>query len=108
MLISVTVAHEVSTVLLFTASALTIQFPLFPHLILVDLEMPICNGFEFLETFEKRKLNSMDNVMIVMLTTSLHPDDLERAKSFNSVAEYVYKPLTEEKIKTLISTHFPE
>lgn len=77
-----------------------------PDLIFLDINMPVMDGFEFLEAFEKRNLDALNNVMIVMLTTSLHPDDLQRAKSFRSVSEYVYKPLMQEKISEIVSRYF--
>lgn len=78
-----------------------------PDLIFLDINMPVMNGFEFLEAYEKQfGDNQQAKALIVMLTTSLHPTDLERAKNFESVSDYVYKPLMEEKLEEILTRYF--
>lgn len=79
---------------------------LFPDLIFLDINMPVMDGFEFLEAYRNANLEDKTNALIVMLTTSLHPKDIERANSYPFISEYVYKPLTQDKIKEIMLKHF--
>lgn len=77
-----------------------------PDLIFLDINMPIMNGFEFLEEYEKLEIKSVEKVLVVMLTSSMHPKDQEKAQSFRSVSEYMYKPLQEENIGSILEKYF--
>lgn len=79
-----------------------------PELIFLDINMPVMNGFEFLEEYETRKSLSKADALIVMLTSSMHPKDQEKAKTFSSVSEYLYKPLMEVSLKGVVERYFPE
>jgi CheY-like chemotaxis protein len=74
-----------------------------PDLILLDINMPIMDGFEFLEAFRKLRLPRIEEVRVVIVTTSIHPNDLERAKALG-VKHYLTKPLTPE----LLFNAFPK
>jgi CheY-like chemotaxis protein len=72
-----------------------------PELILLDINMPVMNGFEFLEAFQKMEEKPQSNVFL--LTSSLSMHDLDKAKEYN-VKGYLSKPLTEDKLKRLVDT----
>jgi CheY-like chemotaxis protein len=69
-----------------------------PDVILLDIEMPIMDGFEFLD--ELQALNK-NNLPIVMLTSSMHARAQEKASKYK-VKALIEKPLTEEKIVKLL------
>ena len=71
-----------------------------PDLILLDVNMPGLNGFEFLEHATEEVGPGLCPV-IIMLTTSLNPSDEERARSFAIVKDFLNKPLTDELLKYL-------
>jgi CheY-like chemotaxis protein len=72
------------------------------NLILLDIRMPVMNGFEFLEEIHNSDLKIKDFMRVVILSSSDNPRDLERAKSFK-VLGYINKPLKEESISTYLS-----
>lgn len=71
-----------------------------PELILLDINMPVMNGFEFLELYQRFDPNFRQHTLMVLLTTSNHPRDTNRAQQFD--VEYLTKPLTEEKLGELL------
>jgi CheY-like chemotaxis protein len=78
-----------------------------PDLILLDINMPVVDGFEFLERFTNLKFEEKQPV-VVMLTTSSNEKDISRVNLHPGVANYLNKPLTEEKIKSILQKHFSE
>lgn len=69
-----------------------------PDLILLDINMPEMDGWEFLQQLEA--LGKVSEV--IMLTSSIHVEDIKKAHSNYNVKGYIPKPLTEEKINQLI------
>jgi CheY-like chemotaxis protein len=76
-----------------------------PVLVLLDVNMPVMNGLEFLEAYQQLPPDRQQAVVIVMLTTSLHPRDLVRIQAL-PIAGLVSKPLSEEKINVILREHF--
>ncbi|QHL87561.1 response regulator [Nibribacter ruber] len=77
-----------------------------PSLILLDINMPVMDGFEFLQMFEKLDPAFRADIVLALLTTSEHKQDTERAAASNIT--YLTKPLTTEKVEELLNQHFPE
>jgi CheY-like chemotaxis protein len=71
---------------------------LIPTLIFLDINMPILDGFQFLDEFEKFSDRIKENTKILMVSSSISPRDIERANDNAHVVKYVNKPLS---IKTL-------
>ncbi|GAB3637886.1 response regulator [Hymenobacter arcticus] len=78
-----------------------------PRLILLDMNMPVLNGLAFLEAYAQMPLARQQAIVIVMLTTSLHPVDLHRAEQL-PIAGFLNKPLTKEKVTALLEEHFAQ
>jgi len=78
-----------------------------PRLILLDMNMPVLNGLGFLEAYAQLLLAHQQPIVIVMLTTSLHPADLARAEQL-PIAGFLNKPLTQEKVTALWQQHFAQ
>ncbi len=76
-----------------------------PNLILLDINMPVMDGFKFLEMLQTVEGFDYSSVIIAVLTTSLDPRDIEKVKQFG-VNEFISKPLTKENLELLIQKHF--
>ena len=75
-----------------------------PALILLDMRMPVMNGLEFLEAYQ-RLARRHPALVVIMLTTSLNPQDVERMQAL-PIAGYLTKPLTQDKVAAILRTHF--
>jgi CheY-like chemotaxis protein len=71
-------------------------------LILLDINMPGMNGFDFLRAYEQLPAARRGQAVVVMLTSSPDPVDRERAASFGSVKGYVVKPLDRDAARALV------
>ena len=78
-----------------------------PDLILVDINMPTMNGFDFLEAFRLLKHGGVMPVIII-LTTSDNLHDFERLKDFPEVEVYLNKPLKEDTMQFITDKYFNE
>lgn len=73
-----------------------------PEIILLDLNMPIWDGWQFLDEFTKIPITT--TITIYILTSSNDPADLKRAETYNLSKNYIVKPITIDDLKRILTT----
>jgi CheY-like chemotaxis protein len=76
-----------------------------PVLVLLDVNMPVLGGIAFLEAYQQIPAAQRAEVVVVVLTTTLHPHDLARLQAL-PIAGLISKPLTRPKMADLLALHF--
>lgn len=71
-----------------------------PNLILLDINMPVLDGFQFLEKYRNLDVSMKKGSEIVMLTSSFNSVDKEKLSKIKEVNGFITKPLTEDNIKS--------
>jgi CheY-like chemotaxis protein len=74
-----------------------------PDLILLDINMPILNGWSFLESFRSLRSQIKKKIRLAIVSTSVDPDDRLRASQFPEVNRFISKPLKTSDLDLLAS-----
>jgi two-component system chemotaxis response regulator CheY len=73
-----------------------------PDVILLDLNMPVVDGWDFLEAFEVIKNDLKKTIRVFIVTSSVDEKDIVRSKLFSSVKGFISKPLTPDLIRSTL------
>ena len=73
-----------------------------PEVILLDLNMPIMDGWQFLDEFTQVKVDKKITVYIV--SSSIDPLDYEKSKKYSHIENYIIKPVQTDDLKTILKT----
>ncbi|MEQ9306119.1 MAG: response regulator [Marinoscillum sp.] len=74
-------------------------------LILLDINMPVMDGWNFLEEYDLLEDQKKSNA-VIMVSSSLNPDDRKRASSKGVVSDFATKYLNEQSMLKILNTHF--
>jgi CheY-like chemotaxis protein len=72
-----------------------------PQLIFLDLNMPIMGGWEFLDHFNSTEYSEFNSIKVVILSSTIDPEDLEKAKNYPMVIDFLSKPITKTMLEYL-------
>ncbi|MEP2237584.1 response regulator [Maribacter sp.] len=78
------------------------QDSVFPDVIFLDIDMPIMDGFQFMEEYIKIKPRVGKKITIYMVSSSLDPVDIERAKKISAISDYIVKPIGLGRLKSIL------
>jgi CheY-like chemotaxis protein len=73
----------------------------FPDYILLDINMPIMNGWEFLDEYKRLNIDPLGTCKIFIISSSVFSNDINKARSYPLVKDFISKPLNVDKIKEL-------
>jgi CheY-like chemotaxis protein len=73
-----------------------------PDVILLDINMPVMDGWEFLKEFAKIKPQSGKKIAVYMVSSSVDLNDIHRAKSISEVSDYLFKPVRINQLKEVV------
>jgi CheY-like chemotaxis protein len=76
-----------------------------PNLILLDLNMPVMDGFEFIKAFHESEIAEKNEILIVIVSSSDNPRDMEKAKNLG-IKHYLTKPITAASITSIMQKEF--
>jgi len=69
-----------------------------PDIVFLDINMPIMDGWDFLEEFAQLKPKLGKKITVYMVSSSNNEKDIERAKQINEVTDYIIKPVTRDML----------
>ncbi|MDV7137878.1 response regulator [Maribacter sp. TH_r10] len=82
---------------------ITSQGKKLPSVIFLDLNMPIMDGWEFLEDFVKIPNHNREKVTVYIISSSVDPRDVERVKDYDVVNNYILKPITPQDLQNVLA-----
>ena len=74
----------------------------YPQLIFLDLNMPVMGGWEFLDLFSKEDYReAFKNCKVIVLSSTIDPDDINKAKTYPMVLDFLSKPISKDMLEDL-------
>ncbi len=75
-----------------------------PDVIFLDVNMPVMNGWEFLDAYKNLKSNLKKAVVIYVVSSSVDEIDVSKSRQYDTVKGYIVKPVLREKFRQILST----
>jgi CheY-like chemotaxis protein len=74
-----------------------------PDVIMIDVNMPVLDGWGFIDAFQKMDLNLSNKTKLFMVSSSIDPRDVKKAKEIQLIIKYIFKPITFDELKEVFS-----
>ncbi len=74
-----------------------------PDVIFLDMNMPVMDGWDFMDNYAKIKPQLGKKIHIYMVSSSINEEDINRAKNISDISDYVVKPVTRDKMEELFA-----
>lgn len=78
------------------------QMERLPDVIFLDLNMPVMDGWEFLNEYNELSSKIKKNIALFIVTSSISPQEVERSKTYRTVTDFLIKPVARGKIVEII------
>lgn len=75
------------------------EFKKLPQLIFLDLNMPVMGGWEFLDSFSTSDYADYNKTKVIILSSTIDPEDLEKSKKYPMVVDFLSKPISKEMLE---------
>lgn len=72
-----------------------------PKVILLDLNMPVMDGWQFLSALSDYKLDNLSSTTIYIVSSSINPSDIERSKALEQVNDFLIKPVNFDELEKI-------
>lgn len=86
-----------------TLKAMFLNSETLPEIIFLDLNMPIWDGWQFLDEFTKIPIPTNQRITIYILTSSNNEEDFKKAKKYSLNSNYLVKPIEQDQLKDILS-----
>ncbi|MFN3942345.1 MAG: response regulator [Flavobacterium sp.] len=73
-----------------------------PCIILLDLDMPLMDGWEFMEMFDLWKHPEKNNIQIYIVSSSIAKEDIEKSNTYSSIVDYITKPISLASLEKIL------
>ncbi|MES2003674.1 MAG: response regulator [Bacteroidota bacterium] len=75
-----------------------------PDVIFLDINMPVMNGWEFLDEYNKLSTNLTKPILVYVVSSSVNSTDMQRSRAYETVTDYLVKPVNRNTYQELMES----